>query len=98
MKPYYWQLIAVEDVIEPVTELNQYHLLEDIATPLARTPYQEQLKIKNIVVRECVNEIRKDCSNMKFSVEILPIAPSVYICIADWGKINILLLFHVIAA
>lgn len=60
--------------MEPITDHNKYRILEDIITPLARIPYEKQLKMKEELVKthaQILTEMKPKRSN------ILPISPSV---------------------
>lgn len=67
------------EILEPYTVFNQHFLLEDVVTPLALTPYSEQLKIKENFVRSFISQLKKKILKTIQSPKILPIAPSVRI-------------------
>lgn len=67
------------EILEPYTVFNQHFLLQDLVTPLAQTPYSEQLKIKHNFVKNFILELKKEVSRTIQAPRILPIAPSVRI-------------------
>lgn len=62
--------------MQMVTESNQMHVLEDMITPLARTPYDAQIVFKEAIVRNFLRSLRS-CAVAKYHVQILPMERSV---------------------
>lgn len=64
--------------MEMVTVHNQTDVLEDMITPLARTPYDAQIIFKDGIVRNFLKNLRTS-GLVAYHVEIFPIEPSVSI-------------------
>ena len=63
-------------MMQMVTQSNQMDVLEDMITPLARTPYDAQLVFKAAIVRQFLKTLRSH-GVAKSHVDILPMEPSV---------------------
>lgn len=57
---------------------NQYQVLEDAVTPLARISYEKQLEYKQFFINDVIKDLRaKVTGYTRNQIEILPIVPSV---------------------